>query len=84
MLERWGDHRLVGKRVLVVEDDDLQACEVILTLEGQGSEMVGPFFPVVAGRSDKAQIPFIFATGATQTAFQIVSAVFDASRSLQP
>ncbi|MBB3320449.1 DNA-binding response OmpR family regulator [Rhizobium sp. BK181] len=34
---------LVGKRVLVVEDDYLQASNVTFALEDQGSEVIGPF-----------------------------------------
>ncbi|PZM14848.1 response regulator [Rhizobium tubonense] len=34
---------LLGRRVLVVEDNYIQATELTLTLENQGSDVVGPF-----------------------------------------
>lgn len=34
---------LIGQRVLVVEDDYLQAVDMTLALEEQGSDVVGPF-----------------------------------------
>ena len=87
---------LIGKHVLVVEDDYLQASNITLALEDQGSDVIGPFpdlessllnletaridvavldihlgkeliYPV-ADRLEQARIPFVFATGANESA----------------
>lgn len=42
---------LVGKRVLVVEDDYMQASDLAAILKGQGSEVVGPCPDVSCGQA---------------------------------
>jgi len=40
---------LLGKHVLVIEDDYLQASALRITLEEQGSEVIGPYFDIDDG-----------------------------------
>ena len=40
---------LLGKHVLVVEDDFLQAIDLTATLEDQGSDVIGPFSDIRDG-----------------------------------